>query len=100
MYPKKELMLAVTPKDDKLTGAPGVQRNIVTRALRTVCPLYLREDDIVMTANEAYVIKQQNVVASVGNTPAVYSISCVQLPTSEPRYPVLRELAGRCTDDE
>lgn len=95
LYPKKELMLAVSPKDDKITGSEGTQRNIVTRTFRTVCPLYLREDDILMTGNEAYVVKSQEVVASVGNMPACYMLTCVQLPTAEPRYPVLKELVGR-----
>jgi hypothetical protein len=99
IYPKQELMLAVTPKDDKLTGAKGVQRNVVTRSFRSVCPLYLREDDILMLNNEAYVIKNQEVTASVGNTPVVYTITCVQLPTDEPRYPVLRDLSKRSQND-
>lgn len=92
VYPVKELMLAVDPKDDDITGSEGTQRNIVTRAFRTVCPLYLREDDILMVENEAYVVKKQETVASVGNVPAVYMLTCVQLPTNEPRYPVLREI--------
>lgn len=94
LYPKKELMLAVNPKDDKITGSEGTQRNIVTRTFRSVCPLYLREDDILMTGNEAYVVKAQEVVASVGNAPVGYMLTCVQLPTDEPRYHVLRELVG------
>lgn len=95
VYPKKELMLAVSPKDDKVTGSEGTQRNIVTRTFRTVCPIYLREDDIIMLNNEAYVIKSQDVAASVGNTPACYMITCVQLPTNEPRYPVLRSMYSK-----
>ena len=94
LYPKKELMLAVTPKDDKITGSPGTQRNIVTRSFRTVCPLYLREDDILVLNNEAYVVKAQDVLASVGNTPVGYTVTCVQLPTDEPRYPVIRAIVS------
>lgn len=87
IYPEPELMLAMSPKDDKITGDPNAMRNIVTRTFRSVFPLYLREEDILIIQNEAYQIKEQSVAASVGNAPVVYQLTCVQYPTGDPRYP-------------
>lgn len=86
IYPDPEYMLAVSPKDDKITGDKNAMRNTVTRTFRSVFPLYLREEDIILAQNEAYQIKEQEVAASVGNAPAVYQLTCVQYATGDPRY--------------
>lgn len=91
-YPVKQYVCSAQAKDDKVTGAEGVARNVVVRSFRTVFNGYIREADILMLNNEAYEVKAQEVVASVGNTPAVYMLTCAQLPTYEPRYKVLKEM--------
>ena len=95
IYPEMEYMLAVSPKDDHITGDKDALRNVVTRTFRSVFPYYLRDEDIVIAENEAYLIKEQSVFASVGNAPAVYQITCVQFPMGDPRYPVFNQIVER-----
>lgn len=90
-YPKKERILGVPPKDDKVTGTPGVQRLVVEQAFRTVFSGVLREDDAFIIGNEVYIILESTVTASVGNTPAVYQLSCSQLMPDDPKYTSIME---------
>lgn len=92
VFPDFEYMLAVSPKDDKITGDKDAMRNVVTRTFRSVFPYYLREEDVIIAENEAYQIKEQDVVASVGNAPAVYQLTCVQFPMDDQRYPVFNKI--------
>ena len=85
-YPKAEKILAVPAKDDKMTGTPGAQRLVVNQIFRTVFPGVLREDDVIIIGNEAYVVLSSDVPASVGNTPAVYQLTCSQLLPDDPKY--------------
>lgn len=86
IYPKPELVLGIPAKDDKVTGNPGVQRLVVEQMFRTVFSGVLREDDALIIGNEVYIILESSVPASVGNTPAVYQLTCSQLMPDDPKY--------------
>lgn len=98
LYPRKEKVLSVPPKDDKVTGTPGVQRLVVARAFRTVFPGVLREDDVLIIGNEAYVVLESSVPASVGNAPAVYQLACSQLMPDDPKYKVIMDSLKEAVD--
>ena len=85
LYPRTEKVLGVPAKDDKLTGTPGVQRLAVTQTFRTVFSGVIREDDMLVVGNEVYSVLSSDIPASVGNTPAVYQLTCTQLLDEDPR---------------
>lgn len=97
LWPERVPMLLVTPKDDKLEGTSENQRNIVNQLFRTVFDGRLREHDLLLVANAFYDIMQQDVVASVANIPAVYSLMTKQLAPEEPRYKTLMKFMGAQT---
>ena len=92
-YPKQELITAVTPKDDVAVSSPEIQRSHVIRQFRTVFDLNIKEDDMFVTGTEVYRVLEQQVRASVGNTPAVYLIKAVKLAPEDPKYEVLINIA-------
>jgi hypothetical protein len=92
VYPKTEKMLGVPAKDDKVTGTAGVQRLVVEQMFRTVFSGVIREDDIVIIGNEAYVVLDSSVQASVGNAPVVYQLACSQLMPEDPKHQAIHKL--------
>ena len=89
IWPEKEPMLMLEPKDDKIEGTQENQRNIVNRSFRTVFDGRLREHDLLLVANAFYDIMSQQVAASVADIPAVYLLATKQLAPEEPRYKAL-----------
>lgn len=92
VYPKKEKMLGIPAKDEKVTGTQGVQRLVVQQAFRTVFPGVIREDDALAVGNEVYIVLDAQVPASVGNTPAVYQLVCSQLMPDDPKYTAIMSM--------
>ena len=97
-YPKKEKVLGIPAKDDKVTGTPGVQRLVVEQAFRTVFPGVIREDDVLVIGNEVYIVLESSVPASVGNTPAVYQLACSQLMPDDPKHNAIINQLRECND--
>ena len=103
LWPRRERMLLVPPKDDKKEAPQEIQRNIVFNAFRTVFDGRLREYDLIVVGNEIYDVVDQTVAASIANAPAAYTLTTKQLAPEEPRYRPLiqyiRQQIGDATDD-
>ena len=93
LYPKLELLHCETPKDDTDVSDPEVQRSHIIRQFRSVFDLQLKENDMFVTGTEVYRVMQQQVTASVGNVPAVYSLKAIKIATEDHKYNTLINLS-------
>ena len=100
VYPKKELMHAINPKDDNdIMENPAVQRSHVVRAFQSVFDLQLRENDVFVSGTEVYRVLQQKISASVGNVPVYYNLTTMKYAPEDPRYQAFMTLANQVSND-
>lgn len=97
VYPEKELLHGITPRDDQDVSNPAVQRSHIVRSFQSIFDLQLKEGDALVTGQEVYRVIKQEVPASVGNVPVFYNITAMKYAPDDPRYPAFMQLAyGGC----
>lgn len=97
VYPEKELLHGISPRDDQDVSQPAVQRSHIVRSFQSIFDLQLKAGDVFVTGQEVYRVAEQSVPASVGNVPVYYNLTAMKYAPEDPRYKRFMSLAyGGC----